>query len=91
MAVPTAISSSTQRPLTQGRYGSTAAQQIKQQRRRYATAVLSSLARTQEGRAVTQVQQVLRDALRPLGVRLTPKSLHELAVNISTGQPVELP
>jgi len=52
---------------------------------------LSSLARTHKGRPVAQVQQVLRDALRPLGVRLTPKSLHELAVNISTGQPAELP
>lgn len=53
--------------------------------------MLSSLARTHKGRPVAQVQQVLRDALRPLGVRLTPKSLHELAVNISTGQPAELP
>jgi len=33
----------------------------------------------------------LRDALKPLGVRLTPGALHELAANICAGQPVELP
>lgn len=91
MTVSKAISSARQRPVTQGRRSNAAAQQIKEQRRRYATTILRSLARTQKGRPISQVQQVLRDALRPLGVRLTPTALHELAVNISTGQPVELP
>jgi len=91
MAVTTASSVSTQRPLTQAARNSGAARQIKEQRRRYASAVLQSLARSQQGRPAAQVQRVLRDALKPLGVRLTPGALHELAANICVGQPVELP
>jgi len=43
MAVTTASSVSTQRPLTQAARNRGAARQIKQQRRRYASAVLQSL------------------------------------------------
>ena len=91
MAVTTASSVSTQRPLTQAARNRGAARQIKEQRRRYANTVLRSLVRSQQGRPAAQVQRVLRDALKPLGVRLTPGALHELAANISAGQPVELP
>ncbi len=91
MAVTTASSVSTPRPLTQAARNSGAARQIKEQRRRYASAVLQSLASSQQGRPAAQVQRVLRGALKPLGVRLTPGALHQLAANISAGQPVELP
>ena len=46
--------------------------QVKQQRRGYAQAVLRALARSQQGRPTPQVQRVLRDALSPLGVRVSP-------------------
>ena len=91
LAVTTASSVSTQRPLTQAARNSGAARQIKEQRRRYANAVLQSLARSQQGRSAAQVQRILRGALKPLGVRLPPGALHELAASISAGQPVELP
>jgi hypothetical protein len=65
--------------------------QVKQQRRGYAQAVLRALARSQRGRPTPQIQRVLRDALSPLGVRLSPAMLQELAAGIAAGRPVELP
>jgi hypothetical protein len=65
--------------------------QVKQQRRGYAQAVLRALARSQQGRPTAQVQRMLRDCLTPLGVRLSAATLHELAVDITAGRPVELP
>ena len=47
---------------------STAAAQVRAQRRRYEGAVLRSLSRTYAGRAAPEVQRVLASALRPLGV-----------------------
>ena len=67
------------------------ARQVKQQRRGYAAAVLRSVARTHRGRPVTQIQVALRSSLTPLGVRLTPATLRELAADIAAGRPVELP
>ena len=49
---------------------STAAAQIKAQRRRYASAVLRSLSRTYAGRPAHEVQRVLASSMRPLGVRV---------------------
>jgi hypothetical protein len=65
--------------------------QVKQQRRGYAQAVLRALARSQRGRPTRQVQRALRDALSPLGVRLSPAVLQDLAAGIAAGLPVELP
>ena len=65
--------------------------QVQQQRRGYAQAVLRALARSQRGRPTPQIQRVLRDALSPLGVRLSPAALQELAAGIAAGRPVELP
>jgi hypothetical protein len=65
--------------------------QVKQQRRGYAQAVLRALARSQRGRPTAQVQRVLRDSLSPLGVRLSPTALRDLAAGIAAGRPVELP
>jgi hypothetical protein len=65
--------------------------QVKQQRRGYAQAVLRALARSHRGRPTLQIQRVLRDALSPLGVRLSPAVLQELAAGIAAGRPVELP
>ena len=67
------------------------AAQVKAQRRGYARAVVRSLARAQCGQPVGQIQQVLRSALTPLGVRLSPTALRELATGIAAGTPVELP
>jgi len=53
--------------------------------------VLRSLARSQRGQSVAQVARVLRSALTPLGVRLSPAVLRDLAAGISAGHPVELP
>ena len=65
--------------------------QVKQQRRGYAQAVLRARARSQRGRSTPQIRRVLRDALSPLGVRLSPAVLQELAAGIAAGRPVELP
>ena len=65
--------------------------QVKQQRRGYAQAVLGALARSQRGRPTPQIQRVLRDALSPLGVRLPPAALQDLAADIAAGRPVEQP
>ena len=72
------------------RSGSVAAQ-VKEQRRNYARAVVRSLARVLQGQPVAQVQRQLRSALTPLGVRLSPVVLRELAVGIAAGTAVELP
>jgi hypothetical protein len=66
-------------------------QQIAQQRRGYAGAVLRALARTHRGRPVAVVQRVLGEALTPLGVRLSAAELHDLAAGITAGKPVTLP
>jgi hypothetical protein len=65
--------------------------QIKDQRRGYARAVLRALARAYQGRPTAQVQRVLKDAFKPLGVRLSTAALHDLATKISAGEPVTLP
>ena len=67
------------------------ARQVRQQRRGYAAAVLRTLARTHQGRPATQIHATLRSSLAPLGVRLTPATLRELAADIAAGRPVELP
>ena len=64
--------------------------QVNHQRRRYAGAVLGSLARSQQGRPAAQIQQLLRNSLTPLGVRLSPAKLHQLATDIAAGRPVAL-
>jgi len=43
-----------------------------------------------QGRPVGQVQRVLRESLTPLGVRLAPWVLAQLAADISAGRAVEL-
>lgn len=68
----------------------TVSRQIAQQRRGYAGAVLRALARAHRGRPTAVVQRALKDALRPLGVRLSTAELHELAADISAGKPVAL-
>jgi hypothetical protein len=65
------------------------ARQVALQRRGYAAAVLRALARHQRGR--TTIQRTLRDSLTPLGLRLSPAALHQLATDIAAGRPVELP
>jgi hypothetical protein len=67
------------------------ARQVKDQRRGYARAVLQSLGRTYRGRPAAGVIPILRQALAPLGVRLSPVQLRELARHIEAGHPVELP
>ena len=66
------------------------ADQVNRQRRRYAGAVLGSLARSQQGRPAAHLQQLLRNSLTPLGVRLSPAKLHQLATDIAAGRPVTL-
>jgi hypothetical protein len=75
----------------QGTRRASMSRQVKQQRRGYAQAVLRALARSQRGRPTAQVQRVLRDSLSPLGVRLSPTALRDLAAGIAAGRPVELP
>jgi hypothetical protein len=67
------------------------ARRIRDQRRGYAQAVLRGLARTHRNQPAVQVQRVVRNALAPLGVRLSPAVVTELAANIAAGGPVELP
>ena len=61
------------------------------QRRGYARSVVRGLARGLRGRPTREVERVLSQALRPLGVRLSPDRRRELAAAISRGQPVDLP
>jgi hypothetical protein len=63
--------------------------QVKLQRRGHAQAVLRALARSQRSGPPAQVQRLLRDALSPLGVRLSPAALHDLAADIAAGRRVE--
>jgi hypothetical protein len=65
--------------------------QIKEQRRGYARTVLRALARAYQGRPTAQIQRVLKDAFKPLGVHLSTAALRDLATRISAGQPVTLP
>ena len=68
-----------------------AARQVALQRRGYAAAVLRALARNQRGRTTAQIQHTLRDSLTPLGLRLTPAALHQLAADIAAGRPSSCP
>jgi hypothetical protein len=68
-----------------------AARAIKEQRRGYARAVLQGVARTHRGLPAAQVRKILTQTLGPLGVRLSPAALRELAGHIEAGRPVELP
>jgi hypothetical protein len=68
-----------------------AARQVRDQRKGYARAVLRGVARTYRGRPAAQVQKLLTQALGPLGVRLSPAALRDLAGHIEAGRPVELP
>lgn len=65
--------------------------QVNMQRAPYASAVLGSLARSQQGRPTAQIQQLLRNSLTPLGVRFSSAKLHQLAADIAAGRPVALP
>jgi hypothetical protein len=86
------IPAGTETPVRQsGLRRASMSRQVQQQRRGYAQAVLRALARSQRGRPIPQIQRVLRDALSPLGVRLSPAMLQELAAGIAAGRPVELP
>ncbi len=67
------------------------AAQAAQARRAYATTVLRGLARTQHGRPVAQVRRLVKDALTPLGVRLTPDQCQQLAADLAAGRTVTLP
>lgn len=49
--------------------------QLKAQRRRYAHAVVQSLARSNRGRPAARVRKVPKNSLTPLGVRLSPARL----------------
>ncbi len=69
----------------------TAVAQIRAQRRRYASAVLRSLSRTYAGQPPREVERVLASSMRPLGVRMPVGTLHQLAMEIAAGRPVELP
>ncbi len=60
-------------------------------RRAYAVTVLRGLARTQQGRPVAQVRRLVKDALTPLGVRLTPDQWQQLAADLTAGRTVTLP
>jgi hypothetical protein len=64
---------------------------VHQQRCGYTGAALRTLACSQQGRPIVQVQRMLRNCLTPLGVRLSTATLHTLAVDITVGRPVELP
>ncbi len=68
-------------PGTPQAYGTrnAAATQVRTQRRRDAGAVLASLARSYAGRPIPEIQSVLRQALKPCGVRLSPDAWHDLA------------
>ena len=92
MAAPSAAPRGPARP-SRGRVTkrTAAARQVALQRRGYAAAVLRALARNQRGRTTAQIPHTLRDSLTPLGLRLSPAALHQLATDIAAGRPVELP
>ncbi len=60
-------------------------------RRAYAVTVLRGLARTQQGKPVAQVRRLVKDALTPLGVRLTPDQYQQVAADLTAGRTVTLP
>jgi hypothetical protein len=98
MSAPTRMAAPSAAPPTPARPGpervktrAAAARQVALQRRGYAAVVLRALARNQRGRTSAQIQRTLRDLLTPLGLRLTPTALHQLATDIAAGRPVELP
>jgi hypothetical protein len=74
-----------------GAHGVGVARQIKEQRRGYARAVLRAVARSHQGRPAAGIQRAIKQALVPLGVRLSPAQLRELAAHIEAGRPAELP
>jgi len=67
------------------------ARQAAEARRTYAATILRGLARTQQGRQVAQVRKLVKDALTPLGIRLTPAGWRQLAADLAAGRPVTLP
>lgn len=79
-----------QPPVSRRGSGPSVAGQVRAQRGRYANAVLQSLARSHRGQPAARVQKVLKSSLTPLGVRLSPTRLHQLATEIAAGRPVEL-
>ena len=98
MNTPTRMATPSTAPPTPARPGparvrtrAAAARQVALQRRGYAAAVLRALARNQRGRTSAQIQRTLRDSLTPLGLRLSPAALHQLATDIAAGRPVDLP
>ena len=92
MAAPSAAPTSPARPgHARVTTRAAAARQVALQRRGFAAAVLRALARNQRGRTTAQIRRTLRDSLTPLGLRLSPAALHQLATNIAAGRPVELP
>jgi len=60
-------------------------------RRAYAVTVLRGPARTQQHRPVAQVRRLVKDALTPLGVRLTPDQCQQLVADLTAGRTVTLP
>ena len=91
MAAPSAAPPGPARPGPARVTTRAAARQVALQRRGYAAAVLRALARNQRGRTTAQIQHTLRHSLTPLGLRLSPAALHQLATDIAAGRPVELP
>ena len=91
MAAPSAARPGPARPGPGRMTTRAAARQVAQHRHGYAAAVLRALARHQQGRTTAQIQHTLRDSLTPLGLRLSPAALHQLATDIAAGRPVELP
>ena len=67
--------------VSQRRSSPSVAGQVRAQRARYAHAVLHSLARSHQGQPPARVQKVLKNSLTPLGVRLSPTRLHQLALD----------
>ncbi len=68
-----------------------AARAVKQQRRGYARAVLQGVARTHRGLPAGHIQKTLTQALKPLGVRLSPTTLRELAATSRPATPSSCP
>jgi hypothetical protein len=67
------------------------AHQLIQQHRGDTPAVLRALAPHQQARPTTQVQPMLRDCPPSRGVHLSAATLHQLAVDLTSGRPGELP
>lgn len=67
------------------------ARKVREQRRGHARAVLAALARSLSGRPTPQIRRIVKDALQPLGVRLSTVELQTIAAGISAGRAVQLP